>query len=217
MNDFYITRLLPRRQVDQAYAVVRTVISDLQVDGWRRFAASLLLADDDGAWPAGSGDADGAGAGDRATMPSRSIMTVQSDRGYIHGLFSYGVEEHLRHGRILAVDNFMVVDMFNPAGTASLLLRAMDQIAHILGCKAIHATLPASYTELPEYYNAVLSYFRNQGHAVDTLRLCKTLDQANDNYTVPMAPAAQPARQPTPLTANLSSLPPVAAVTAEGE
>ena len=170
MDDFFTTRLLTRRQIDQAYAVARMVVPDLTVECWRDFAAALIQD---------AGDPDPSAT--EGPAAASGIMTVQTHQGYIHGLFSFRTDPHLRHGRVLTVDNFMVVDMVDPAGTASLLLRAMDRTAHALGCSAIHTTLPANYAQLPEYCNAVLTYFRDDGHAVDTLRLCKTVDGANDN------------------------------------
>ena len=71
-------------------------------------------------------------------------MTVQNARGYIHGLFSYTVEEHLRHGGFLAVENFIVLDLFDMAGAADELLNAMDRVADDLGCSAIHTTCPTT-------------------------------------------------------------------------
>lgn len=116
-------------------------------------------------------------------------MTVQNAQGYIHGLFSYTVEEHLRHGRVLTVENFIVLDLFDMAGAADELLNAMDDVAETLGCAAIHTNLPDDYSSLPDYCNWVLSCFRDAGHAVGTLRLSKRMidldpptppDAAND-------------------------------------
>jgi hypothetical protein len=49
----------------------------------------------------------------------------------------------------------------------------MDELAQSLDCAAIHTNLPDNYSSLPEYCNWVLTRFREAGHAVETLRLCK--------------------------------------------
>lgn len=174
MDDGFIAKPLGKRQIDQAFPVVRAIHPDLGVERWRAFAAAML-------------DQTQGAAGPR--MPRRGIMTVQNERGYIHGLFSYATEENLHHGRILAVDNFIVHDLFNLPGAAAALLRAMDGIARGLGCTAIHTNLPQAYSTSVNYCNPVLNCFREEGHALETLRLCKPLDGANDNRSTPLPTA----------------------------
>ena len=50
---------------------------------------------------------------------------------------------------MLAVENFIVLDLFDMAGAADELLNAMDRVADDLGCSAIHANLPDDYSSLP--------------------------------------------------------------------
>lgn len=163
MDDTFIVKPLGQRQIDQAYPLVRAIAPDLAVERWRAFAASHIGTEDS---PIGS---------------ATGIMTVQNGRGYIHGLFSYAIEEHLRHGRILAVENFVVLDLFDPSGAAEILVHSMETQARALGCSAIHTTLPATYAERRQSERSVLSCFRNEGHQPEKLRLCKALDRANDN------------------------------------
>jgi hypothetical protein len=183
MHDTYVAKPLIRRQIDQAFPVVQTIAPDLDVERWRDFAAAVLsvqeLESEDGL----------TGRMEAIALRPRGIMTVQNERGYIHGLFSYMVEEHLRHGRVLAVENFIVLDLFDMAGAADELLNAMDRVAEDLGCTAIHTNLPDDYSSLPDYCNWLLTCFREAGHEVETLRLCKQMinldpptppDAAND-------------------------------------
>ncbi|WP_448203693.1 hypothetical protein [Azospirillum sp. sgz302134] len=176
MDDSFIAKPLGQRQIDQAYPLVRAIAPDLAVEQWRAFAAALIGSVDT---PAPSAD----------TMPADTkptgIMTVQNARGYLHGLFSYAIEEHLRHGRILAVENFVVLDLFDATGPAEALLHAMDVLARGLGCTAIHTTLPEGLAGRAGSQNSLLSCFRNEGHRMETLRLCKPLEGANDNRATP--------------------------------
>lgn len=165
MEDGFIAKPLGRRQIDQAFPLVRAIAPELLVERWREFAAGAIAS---------------------AGAPS-GIMTIQNVRGYIHGLFSYSAEDHLRHGRVLAVENFVVLDLFDVAGATEALLRAMDAVARALGCTAIHTTLPDAYASMPNHGGSVLNVFRHEGHAVETLRLCKPLDGANDNHARPVA------------------------------
>lgn len=174
MDDGFVAKPLGKRQIDQAFPVVRAILPDLGVERWRAFAAAVL--------DRAQGAAD-------ARVPRTGIMTVQNARGYIHGLFSYATEENLSHGRVLSVDNFIVHDLFNLPDAAVALLRAMDGIARGLGCSAIHTNLPQAYSTSVNYCNPVLNSFREEGHALETLRLCKPLDGANDNRVDPLPTA----------------------------
>ena len=183
MHDTYVAKPLIRRQIDQAFPVVQTIAPDLDVERWRDFAAAILSVHEL------EFEDKSTGRKEAAEPRPRGIMTVQNERGYIHGLFSYTVEEHLRHGRVLDVENFIVLDLFDMAGAADELLNAMDRLAEDLGCTAIHTNLPDDYSSLPDYCNWLLTCFRESGHEVETLRLCKRMidldspappDAAND-------------------------------------
>src|SRR3954462_15845901 len=171
MHDTYVAKPLIRRQIDQAFPVVQTIAPDLDVERWRDFAAAVLAVQEL------EFEVRSTGRLEAAPHP-RGIMTVQNARGYIHGLFSYTVEEHLRHGRVLAAENFIVLDLFDMAGAADELLNAMDSVAEGLGCTAIHTNLPDDYSSLPDYCNWLLTCFREARHAVETLRLCKPVGAA---------------------------------------
>jgi hypothetical protein len=171
MASAYVAKPLGPGQIDQAFPVVQTLAPDLKVERWRAFAAAALS-------PPGGGGAGEDPARDAGVPRPRGILTVQNGRGYIHGLFSYQVEESLRHGRTLAVENFIVLDLFDLAGAAEALLGGMDRTAQGLACTAIHTTLPDDYAKLSDYCSWVLACFREAGHGVETLRLCKRLAPA---------------------------------------
>ncbi|PWC83423.1 hypothetical protein TSH100_20625 [Azospirillum sp. TSH100] len=178
MDDGFIAKPLGRRQIDQAYPLVCAIAPGLGVGQWRAFAAAVL----DGATMGGS-EKDGSPA-------SRGIMTVQNAQGYLHGLFSYAAEPHLLHGRTLCVDNFVVLDLFDVAGVAEALLRAMEGVARRLGCAAIHTTLPDRTVRHGSRRDPIPDCFRTEGHRQETVRFCKDLAVVNDN-----APAAADERR----------------------
>ncbi|AWJ88579.1 hypothetical protein Sp245p_01680 [Azospirillum baldaniorum] len=162
MDESFIAKPLGQRQIDQAYPLVRAIFPDLPVEQWRAFAAALIGPVDTPATPTG-------------------IMTVQNARGYLHGLFSYAIAEHLRHGRILAVENFVVLDLFDMTGPAETLLHSMDRLARSHGCTAIHTSLPELLAGETGSRGSLLTCFHQDGHRTETLRLCKAMDGANDN------------------------------------
>ncbi len=167
MDDSFIVKPLGRRQIDQAYPLLCVIAPGLAVEQWRAFAAAVLDT---------NGEAGGAPA--RRT----GIMTVQNARGYLHGLFSYAIEEHLRHGRVMSVENFVVLDLFDVPGVTGTLLRAMDGLARGLGCAAIHTTLPERCIPDGSTNNPITDCFLGEGHRRETVRMCKPLDGVNDNH-----------------------------------
>jgi hypothetical protein len=174
MPELFTPRHLGPNQIDQAYPIVQSIVPGLKVDDWRMFARRVhdLSADVAG------------------------IMTVQS-KGYIHGLFSYTVEPHLQHRRVLSVNNVVVVDLFDPGAVAEALLEAMEALALDLDCRAIHTMLPNGPHSPPNYRRWLLNQFRVQGHEVESLALCKRFggehgggridaSTANDNRPSPL-------------------------------
>lgn len=150
MSDRFTPKPLSDRQIDQAFPLVQSILPGIRVEDWRHYASKLISPSD------------------RLT----GIMTVQN-RGYIYGLFSYRVENNLQHGCMLMVENFIVLELFNPGGAASALLEAMDSLADELGCSAIHTTLPNSEQFTPNYRRWLLGQFRSMGHLVESQTLCK--------------------------------------------
>jgi hypothetical protein len=150
----YVASALKARQIDQAFPLVHTIAPELPLAQWRAFATAMVDA---------SGD------------PPRGIVALQTRQGYIVGLFSWMVDDHLRHGRVLTVENFVVVDLFDLEGAAGHLLEAMEPLAVEHRCQAIHTALPEAYSSLAERANQVLGRFRDLGHQLGTLHFCKPL------------------------------------------
>ncbi|HEY0833176.1 MAG TPA: hypothetical protein VGE72_04620 [Azospirillum sp.] len=177
MDEGFTAKPLGLRQIDQAYPLVRTIAPDLEVERWRGFATALT----------GLSRASGAPGG---------IMTAQNERGYIHGLFSYSVRADLHYGQVLAVDNFIVLDLFNPAGAASVLLKAMEDVARAHHCAAIHTALPERCAGPPDERHSMLGFFRDGGHKVVSPRLCKVLAGNQDNLSRPLSTVGDGGRPP---------------------
>lgn len=155
MSDLFSLLPLGPKQIDQAYPVVQSIIPDLDVSVWRDFAEQI-----------------GARPEDQA-----GIITVQN-KGYIHGLFSYAIEPHLLHGRLLLIDNVFVLDLFNPRAVAEALLDAVDGLAARLTCGAIQTTLPRlGEAGTKDRRDWLFEQFQTRGHVIENTVLCKRLGQ----------------------------------------
>lgn len=166
----FTAKPLVRQRIDQAFPLVSAIAPDLTVQRWRQFASAALPADGD----AGSG-------GDRG------IMTLQNDRGYILGLFSHAVCDHLRLGRVLGVDNLMVADLFDAGGAMEALLEAMERLARENHCVAIHTDLPEHLPTLSDSCRAAVDWFADGAVATRSQRLLRLLGE----------PPCRPSRRPT--------------------
>ncbi|NBC32415.1 MAG: hypothetical protein GVY13_07040 [Alphaproteobacteria bacterium] len=155
MSDLFSLLPLGPKQIDQAYPIVQSIMPDLDVNVWREFAEQV-----------------GARPEDQA-----GIITVQN-QGYIHGLFSYAVEPHLIHERLLLIDNFFVLDLFNPGAVANALIDAIDGLAARLCCRAIQTALPKPASEAAAPQDWVLDHFRRRGHVLENMTLCKELPKS---------------------------------------
>lgn len=173
MSHGFTAKPLARQQIDQAFPLVNAVAPGLTVQRWRDFAARALP-------DAPPSD------GPSAAVVGRGIMTVQNDRGYILGLFSHGVCDHLRLGRVLGVDNLMVADMFDAGGAMEALLEAMKRLAREAGCVAIHTDLPEHLPTLPDACRAAFDHFGGGDHASRSQRLIRLLGEPPCR---PLAPA----------------------------
>lgn len=173
MHDQYEAIPLKRQRIDQAFPVVQTAFPKLGLERWRAFAEELVGPEETGPRRRKAG-APGAATGNVVTLPQpkpRGIVAAQRGRHYIHGVFAYHVVPSLCHGRVLQVDLFVALDLFDPAACAEALMREMDRLAKVLQCEAVHVSLPRKPSD------DLVTRFADLGHAEEGVRLCKDLLQ----------------------------------------
>ena len=142
--DVLTLRPLTRRQIGQAFALIRTEMPEAVAGRWRSFALAR------------SGPGPGGGVRDRG------IMTVQNQTGYILGLFVFDVRDDLRDGRTLAVSHLAVPGLVGRGTLARHLVEGVITIAQLNDCRMIDVTLPEAQAELT-------SAFRHSGFTFDAL------------------------------------------------
>ena len=153
----YHLHFLASPQVDQAFPLVQLAAPLLDLDRWRAFARELALPERSG----------------MNQVPPCGIMTAQDSSHYIHGLFCYVLQRELLSDRTLAVSEFCVGSLLDPAGVTEALLGGIDFLARSLGASTIRAALSEDAVALMNCREVFIERFRSYGHNVDGLRFCR--------------------------------------------
>lgn len=100
---------------DAAYPLVRTIAPDVSAERWSDYA--------------------------RRTRLRGGLLGLIGAGGALFGLVTYRVEESLRRGRLLLLDNFVTFELNRAAPARHALCNAAEAIARDQGCTAIEVRL----------------------------------------------------------------------------
>ncbi len=73
------------------------------------------------------------------------IMTVQTEAGYMCGLFVFDIVDDLRLTRTLTIRNVVAISLVQPEAIVRALLAAAESLAHLNGCAAITTLVDPSF------------------------------------------------------------------------
>jgi len=162
MSRIFRSKALTAEQAVQAFPLVRTMWPALTLDHWTNYVRSVTAPD--GNSPDGT----------------QGIISIENERGYIHGLFSYGVTHDVRHGSVLSIEDVIALDLVEGKSAIRALVETMEEVARDLGCRAIHVHMPEALmrsvaTCVADSANRhwLLDSFERAGHRIETLCLCK--------------------------------------------
>jgi hypothetical protein len=155
MTDRLVAQLLDSSRADQAFPLAQAA-TGISLERWRAFVAAQSAKSD---------GPDGAAG----------ILLVQDERGYIVGLCSFHRVEDMQRGPSLAVDNLIAVDLLDGSRIAEFLLINLETLARSRGFRAVQINLPRGAFVVSPGRDGLVQSLCNQGHAVDALRLVKTL------------------------------------------
>ncbi|MBT5751134.1 MAG: hypothetical protein HOI33_00325 [Rhodospirillaceae bacterium] len=156
----FAVRRLTLDRAAQAFPLIQSDFGDLTLEQWLGYVSHLLDVRNGG---------------------ERGIACVESEQGYIHGLFVFRVLEDLRHGKTLGCEYLVAQDLIESGVVLSKLVDAMERLAAECDCVAIHAFLPPDRKEL-------LGALEKAQHVVEMTGTCKRLiksgqKQNSDYYT----------------------------------
>lgn len=159
MSNDLVIEALRRDQIAQALPLVRSLKPGMTLDEWESFVDVLADAAADGGPEAAAG-----------------VVVALDPEGYLHGLFTYGAVEDIIHGRVLAVDNVIAVDLLGRDHATRLMIGEMNRLAEALACHAVHVNLNDDRHAFPRGASSVLNRFREAGHVIDGVRLCLEIE-----------------------------------------
>jgi hypothetical protein len=135
-------------QIAVAFPLVHAAVPGIDLDAWRKFVRSL--GSPDPSFPAGA-------------------LGLRNEAGYICGLVLFRCDYDLRHGKVLAINLFIALDLVNEAEAASALLQAVEAKARELGCAATHIRLDAAQRSLGQR-------FATAGYRSEADIFCRSVD-----------------------------------------
>ncbi len=157
MYGVYVIGSLSPEQIPQAFPVVKAINPEITLESWSNYAA-LFVAPPSKLEPSG-------------------IVTVQCPKGYIHGLACCRAKHDLQLGRVLAVENFVSLDLAGGRRAAGALLQATEDKARDWNCICVCLSLlgETARQAAAGRDHPVVQLFQTEGYRLEPLRLAKSL------------------------------------------
>jgi hypothetical protein len=127
MTKSFISFALRPDQTAVVYPLVHAAVPGIDLEAWRKFVRAF--GGPDPSLPAGA-------------------LGLRNEAGYICGLVLFRCDHDLRHGKVLAVNLFIALDLVNEEEAASALLQAAEAKAREFACTAIHIRLDTTQKSL---------------------------------------------------------------------
>lgn len=113
---FYVDALTPA-QADGAYPLIRAIAPDVTIEGWRDYVQRRYRAG--------------------------GLLGLKDEQGGIIGVLSYRLGERMRHGLVLALDDFVTFELSQSAPGRVALLEAAEKLGRDLGCTGLELRVGA--------------------------------------------------------------------------
>lgn len=158
----FIAKALPPDRVMQAYPLLQASEPSLTLERWQEFA--------EGRSNTGNGK-----TGNGKTGCNCGIIAVESENGYLHGLFTFDIAEDLTLGRTLFIDNIVVADLVRRRPVVEAMIDKIEALAAAHDCRAqrIHLSEdnPIAASDRPN----LVELFVSRGNEITNLGLSKQI------------------------------------------
>jgi hypothetical protein len=158
MGRVFSVRSLAAAQLAQAFPLMHAVEPALTPESWRDYGEALAAPD----------------------QPARGgVLAAFGEDGYIYGLCCYAWRpDPCADTRILAVEQFVVLDLVDHPGAVDALLGGIDRLAERHQARHIDIAIPARQALVTSRDGAPAEAFRKAGYVAEGIKLCKRLDGA---------------------------------------
>ncbi|HXG81775.1 MAG TPA: hypothetical protein VNJ05_08235 [Sphingomicrobium sp.] len=143
---FYVDGLKPA-QADDAYPLIRAIAPEVSLDAWRDYV--------------------------QRRYRSGGLLGLRSESGAVVGVLSYRLGERMRHGQVLALDDFVTFELSQAAPGRTALLEAAEKLALELGCTGLE--LRVGSRGFADEHNAKAQGWTSLGLALDSVIFVKPL------------------------------------------
>ena len=113
---FYVDSLTPA-QADGAYPLVRSIAPEMTLAEWRDYVQRRYRAG--------------------------GLLGLKDEKNAIIGVLSYRLGERMRHGMVLALDDFVTFELSQAAPGRAALLEAAEKLGRDLGCTGLELRIGA--------------------------------------------------------------------------
>jgi hypothetical protein len=117
LNPQFCVDEIKASEADAAFPLIRAIAPEVTPDDWRDYVR-------------------------RRSMQGGLLGLFGAD-GTLVGLFSYRFGERLRHGRVLALDDFVTFELSQGAPGRGALMDAAENLARSLGCTGLEVRIAA--------------------------------------------------------------------------
>lgn len=111
---FYVDAL-DLSEADVAFPLVRAIAPEVSLEKWRDYVERRCR--------------------------EGGLIGLFGDGGALTGMFSYRFGERLRHGRVLALDDFVSFELSRAAPGRAALMAAAEDLARSLGCTGVEVPI----------------------------------------------------------------------------
>jgi hypothetical protein len=143
---FYVVGL-GAAEAGAAYPLIRTIAPEVSLEDWLDYT--------------------------RRRCREGGLIGLFGENGTVVGLASYRLGERLRHGRVLALDDFVTFELSQTAPGRAALMAAAEERARLLGCTGIEVRIGAR--GFADVGSPKASGWLGLGLAVDSVILIKPL------------------------------------------
>lgn len=113
---FYVAALAPA-QADGAYPLIRAIAPEVTLGAWRDYV--------------------------QRRYRSGGLLALRDEKDGIIGILSYRLGERMRHGLVLALDDFVTFELSQAAPGRAALIEAAERLGRDLGCTGLELRVGA--------------------------------------------------------------------------